>query len=31
MRFMMMVIPKGYEAASPDAVPDAKATATMME
>ena len=25
MRFMMLVIPKGYETAAPDAVPDAKA------
>jgi hypothetical protein len=31
MRFMMMVIPKGYEAAAPDTVPDAKAVAKMME
>lgn len=31
MRFMMMVIPKGYEAAAPDALPDAKAVARMME
>jgi hypothetical protein len=31
MRFMMMVIPKGYETAAPDAVPDAKAVARMME
>jgi hypothetical protein len=31
MRFMMMVIPKGYETAAPDTVPDAKAVARMME
>jgi hypothetical protein len=31
MRFMMMVIPKGYETAAPDAVPDTKAVAKMME
>jgi len=31
MRFMMVVIPKGYEAAAPDTVPDAKAVARMME
>ena len=31
MRFMMLVIPKGYETAAPDAVPDAKAVARMME
>jgi hypothetical protein len=31
MRFMMMVIPKGYETAAPDRVPDAKAVAKMME
>jgi hypothetical protein len=31
MRFMMMVIPKGYETAAPDAVPDANAVAKMME
>jgi len=31
MRFMMMVIPKGYETAAPDTVPDAKAVAKMME
>lgn len=31
MRFMMIVIPKGYEKAAPDAVPDAKAVAKMME
>jgi hypothetical protein len=31
MRFMMMVIPKGYETAGPDAVPNAEAVAKMME
>src|ERR1700677_1531325 len=31
MRFMMMVIPKGYESAAPDAVPNAEAVAKMME
>jgi len=31
MRFMMIVIPKEYEAAAPDAFPDAKAVAKMME
>jgi hypothetical protein len=31
MRFMMMVIPKGFEAAAPDTVPGAKAVAKMME
>jgi hypothetical protein len=31
MRFMMMVIPKGYESAAPDAVPSAEAMAKMME
>jgi hypothetical protein len=31
MRFMMMVIPKGYETAAPDAVPSAEAAARMME
>jgi hypothetical protein len=31
MRFMMMVIPRGYETAAPDTVPDAKAMARMME
>ena len=30
MRFMMLVIPKGYESAQPNAAPDAKAVATMM-
>lgn len=31
MRFMMIVIPKGYEKAAPDAVPSADAVAKMME
>jgi len=31
MRFMMIVIPKGYENAAPDAVPSAEAVAKMME
>jgi hypothetical protein len=31
MRFMMLVIPKGYESAAPDAVPDAKAVEGMMK
>src|SRR4026209_1719164 len=31
MRFMMLMIPKGYEKAAPGAVPDAKAGATMMK
>jgi hypothetical protein len=32
MRFMIMVIPKGYETAAPDAVPsETEATAKMME
>jgi hypothetical protein len=31
MRFMMIVIPKGYETAAPDAVPSAEAVAKMME
>jgi len=31
MRFMMLVIPKGYETAAPDAVPSAEAVARMME
>jgi hypothetical protein len=30
MRFMMLMIPKGYETAEPGAVPDAKAVAAMM-
>jgi hypothetical protein len=31
MRFMMIVIPKGYESAAPDAVPGAEAVGKMME
>lgn len=31
MRFMMIVIPKGYENAAPDAVPDAEGITRMME
>jgi hypothetical protein len=31
MRFMMIVIPKGYETARPDAVPSAEVVARMME
>jgi hypothetical protein len=31
MRFMMIVIPKGYETAAPEAVPSAEAVAKMME
>ena len=31
MRFMMIVIPRGYETAAPDTVPDARAVARMME
>jgi hypothetical protein len=31
MRFMMIVIPKGYESAAPDAVPMAEAVAKMRE
>jgi hypothetical protein len=31
MRFMMMVIPTGYESAASDAVPSAEAVAKMME
>jgi len=30
MRFMMLMIPKGYEQAAPGTVPDAKAVAAMM-
>jgi hypothetical protein len=30
MRFMMLMIPKGYENAAPDAMPDAKAVEAMM-
>jgi hypothetical protein len=31
MRFMMLMIPKGYEQAGPGAMPDAKAVAAMMK
>ena len=31
MRFMMLMIPKGYEKAAPGAMPDAKAVAGMMK
>ena len=31
MRFMMLMIPKGYEQAAPGTVPDAKAVAAMMQ
>jgi hypothetical protein len=31
MRFMMLMIPKGYEAAAPGEMPDAKAVAAMMK
>jgi hypothetical protein len=31
MRFMMLVIPKGYESAAPDAVPSAEGCLRMME
>ena len=31
MRFMMLVIPKGYESAAPGTVPDAKAVEAMMK
>jgi len=31
MRFMMLMIPKGYEKATPDAMPNAKAVAAMMK
>lgn len=31
MRFMMIVIPKGYESAAPNAVPSAEAVAKMQE
>ena len=31
MRFMMIVIPKGYESAAPDTAPDAKAVERMMK
>lgn len=30
MRFMMLMIPKGYETAAPDAMPSAEAVAAMM-
>jgi hypothetical protein len=31
MRFMMLMIPKGYENAAPDALPDAETVAAMMK
>ena len=31
MRFMMLIIPKGYETAAPGTAPDAKAVAAMMK
>lgn len=31
MRFMMLMIPHGYESAAPDAMPDPKAVAAMMK
>lgn len=31
MRFMMLMIPKGYESAAPGAMPDAKVVAAMMK
>ena len=31
MRFMMLVIPKGYESVAPDTIPDADACLRMME
>jgi hypothetical protein len=31
MRFMMLMIPKGYESAKPGTMPDAKAVASMMK
>ena len=31
MRFMMLMIPKGYETAAPGAMPDAKGVAAMMK
>ena len=31
MRFMMLIIPKGYEAAAPGTMPEAKAVAAMMK
>ena len=30
MRFMMLMIPKGYESAAPGTVPDAESVAKMM-
>ena len=31
MRFMMLMIPKGYEKAAPGTIPDAKAVEAMMK
>jgi hypothetical protein len=31
MRFMMLMIPKGYETATPDTMPDPKAVAAMVK
>lgn len=31
MRFMMLMIPKGYESAAPGTLPDAKMVAAMMQ
>lgn len=31
MRFMMLMIPKGYESAAPGTLPDPKAVAAMMK
>jgi hypothetical protein len=31
MRFMMLMMPKGYEKAQPGAMPDGKAVAAMMK
>jgi len=31
MRFMMIMVPKGYEQAEPGTIPDAKAVAAMMK
>jgi hypothetical protein len=31
MRFMMLMIPKGYEKAAPGTLPDAKSVANMMK
>jgi hypothetical protein len=31
MRFIMLMLPKGYEKAAPGAMPDAKAVAAMMK